>query len=112
MVRVFMAISLLTLLLYCSRNCILPTVPNPTAANKPAVQTQVMTRPVGKKASAVPGSTNGAAVATEAEADAAAASPLGVVACLAKTPLTKEASCEESVASTLSPREFTALSWI
>ena len=67
---------------------------------RPAVHTHVTTKPVGKKARFVPGRKNGVAAATAAEADAAAA-PDGsvvVVDCLAKTPLTKDASCDERVA--------------
>jgi len=84
---------------YCSRNWIRPTVPKPTARNSPPVHAQVMTRPVGKNASLVPGSTNGVAAAAEAEAFAAGEVVLAVLAC-AKTPLTKEASVEESVVVT------------
>lgn len=67
----------------------------PTARKNSAVHTHVMTRPVGKKASAVPGSTKGTAVATRAEAEAAAAAgSVTVGPWAAKTPLTKEASWE------------------
>ena len=59
------------------------------------------TRPVGKNARWVPGITNGVATAAAAEAEAFAAGEvvLAVLAC-AKTPLTKEASVEESVVVT------------
>jgi hypothetical protein len=70
-----------------------PTVPNPTARKKSAVHTLVMTSPTGKKARLVPGRTNGVAVAAAAEAEAAMAGSLVVVAPWpAKTPFTKEAS--------------------
>ena len=67
-------------------------VPRPTARKKPAVQTDVTTRPTGKKARLVPGTTNGAAVWAAAEAEAAACGLLVVEACFAKTPFTKDAS--------------------
>jgi hypothetical protein len=49
-----------------------PYVPNPTARKKRRAHIDVTTRPIGKKANAVPGMTNGAAEETAAEADAAA----------------------------------------
>jgi len=47
-------------------------VPKPTARKKKSAHTEVTTRPIGKKARAVPGMTKGAAEDTAAEADAAA----------------------------------------
>ena len=60
------------------------------------------TRPIGKKANAVPGMTNGAAEETAADADAAAwgSAFVGAVPALEKMPLTKDASWEERVVST------------
>lgn len=72
MVRTPRANSALTRLLYWSRYWIRPYVPKPTARKKKKAQTEVTTRPMGKKAKAVPGTTNGAAEATAADADAAA----------------------------------------
>ena len=79
-----------------------PNVPNPTAKKKNKAQTDVTTRPTGKKASEVPGITNGAAEMTAAEADAAAwgSALVGPLAAFAKTPLTKDASLEERVVVT------------
>jgi hypothetical protein len=98
------AISLFIRLLYCSRNCIRPKVPRPTARKKAAVHTEVMTRPMGKKARLVPGRTKGAAAAAAAVAEAAAAgSSVLVVPVPAKTPLTKDASWDEREAVSASP---------
>lgn len=105
-VRTPLVSSSFTRLRYCSRNCIRPKVPKPTAARKPAVHAQVTTRPMGKKARFVPGRMNGAALATAADAEAAAApSSVMEAACWAKTPLTKDASWEESVVVTTWPEE-------
>lgn len=76
-------------------------MPNPTARKKNSAQTDVTTSPIGKKARVVPGMTNGAADWAAADADAAAFGPVFVEA-LAKTPLTKDASPEDSVAATFS----------
>lgn len=113
-VRIVLADSFFTRLRYWSRNWMRPTVPNPTAAKKPAVHMQVTTRPVGKNARRVPGTTKGAALATAADAEAAAAAPVGVlVDCLANTPFTKDASWEERVAVTSwLEMGFFAESWI
>lgn len=97
MVRTPVAISRFIRLRYCSRNCIRPKVPRPTARKKNAVHTQVMTRPTGKKARRVPGRTKGISslIAAEAEARAASRSVTGVPAS-AKTPLMNVASSEAS----------------
>jgi hypothetical protein len=73
-----------------------PYVPNPTARKKKRAHTDVTTRPIGKKANAVPGMTNGAAEETAADADAAAwgSALVGAVPALEKMPLTKDASWE------------------
>jgi hypothetical protein len=82
-----------------------PNVPPPTARKKPAVQTQVTTRPTGKNARLVPGTTKGSADWTAEEAAAAALGStfVGPDADFAKTPFTKDASPEERVVSTSWP---------
>jgi hypothetical protein len=81
-----------------------PKVPSPTARKKNSAQMEVTTKPTGKKASAVPGTTKGAARNTaEVAAAAAVGSALdGALSAAfeAKTPLTKEASLFERVVAT------------
>lgn len=76
-------------------------MPIPTARKKNKAQTDVTTRPTGKKASFVPGTTKGAAEATAADAEAAASGLafVGPTAAFAKIPLTNDASVEDSVVS-------------
>lgn len=71
-------------------------MPRPTASINPPAQAHVTTKPVGKNASFVPGTTNGVEVATRADAEEAAPEVVAV-ACFANTPLTNEASVEEMV---------------
>lgn len=104
MVRTPRADSALTRRLYWSRNWMRPYVPRPTASIKKRAHIEVTTRPIGKNASAVPGMMKGAAEETAADAEAAASGLafVGPLAALAKTPLTNDASEEESVVSTSS----------
>jgi hypothetical protein len=64
----------------------------------------VTTSPTGKKARAVPGTTNGAAETTAADADIAAwgSAFVGELSALEKMPLTNDASEEARVVSTSS----------
>lgn len=76
-------------------------MPRPTEPTSPSAHTPVITKPVGKNASFVPGRTNGAASATAADAEAwATALLVVVVVCAAKTPFTKDASSDERVVLT------------
>jgi hypothetical protein len=81
-----------------------PYVPRPTERKKKRVQMLVTTKPIGKKARAVPGTTKGAARKT---AEVAAAAAVGSAlegwlasAFWAKTPFTKRASLLERVVVT------------
>ena len=105
MVRTPRADSALTRLLYWSRYWMRPNVPKPTAKMKKKAHVEVTTRPIGKKANAVPGTTKGSAEDTAADADAAAwgSALVGAVPALEKMPLTKDASWEDRVVSTSWP---------
>jgi len=79
-----------------------PYVPAPTATKNKNAQVDVIMRPIGETSRRWPGTTNGAAdwTAAEALAPASGSTFVGPEAALAKTPLTKDASPDESVVST------------
>jgi hypothetical protein len=82
-----------------------PYVPPPTAMKKKRAQVDVMMRPMGETSRRWPGTTNGAADSTAAEALAPASGStlVGPEAAVAKTPFTNEASPDERVVSTSWP---------
>lgn len=95
--------ALADLLLYCSLNCIRPTVPYAIVPTKRTVQILVMINPIGTIKMFKPGTTNGASDATTRVWMGGITWDFVTVTWAAKTPETKVASSEEREVFTFAP---------